>query len=97
MRAFADGTLRLPDHQVLAEEIRQELLLDHATLASIEGSLRADLAAGRTVHWRSLLLARVATTNAEDVARARRLADWSRMTITLTGDPQTLPQAPSGR
>ncbi|WP_041265702.1 M16 family metallopeptidase [Gemmatimonas aurantiaca] len=97
VRAFADGTLRLPDHQVLAEEIRQELLLDHATLASIEGSLRADLAAGRTVHWRSLLLARVATTNAEDVARARRLADWSRMTITLTGDPQTLPQAPSGR
>lgn len=90
VRAFADGTSAMPSPDVLAEGMRQELLLDHSTLAAVENSLRTDLAAGRTVDWQSALLARVQRMNAEDLARARRLADWSRMSITLTGDPQVV-------
>lgn len=90
VRAFADGVSAMPSPDVLAEGMRQELLLDHSTLADIESSLRTDLAAGRTVVWQSALLARVQRMNAEDLTRVRRLADWSRMSVTLTGDPQAV-------
>ncbi|MBL0939248.1 MAG: insulinase family protein [Gemmatimonadaceae bacterium] len=91
VRAYADGASAMPSPGVLAEEMRQELLLDHSTLASVESSLRSDLTAGRTVHWRPALLTRVETMSAEDLSRARRLADWSRMTITLTGSSLSPP------
>ncbi len=90
VRAFADGVSAMPSPDVLAEGMRQELLLDHSTLADIESSLRTDLAAGRTVAWQSALLARIQRMNAEDLTRARRFADWSRMSVTLTGDPQAV-------
>jgi predicted Zn-dependent peptidase len=97
VRDFANGTLTMPSPDVLAEEMRQELRLDHSTLAGIESALRADLGAGRNVRWRASVLERVDALSVDDLTRARRLADWSHMAVTLTGDPQAIRELPSGR